>query len=531
MRHGAVLRGRARLLARGALGGGRAGPFAAGLALLIALLVGIGARAFFRALATQGVAAREAAPALGAAFSATMLVVLLFDVQSAVAALVADSDLEPLRLAPLTPSEILLLKVGDVLASTLLPFLTLALPAAVGFALAYPFPLWGLGVVAPALLAVWTVPVGFGVGAALLLLVVAPPRRAREALGLLSTLALTLAWFANSFLVPRLALHAEGTARGINAALVGPAWLEAVLPGAWAARSLAAAAAGDARAALAALGVAAAVAALGAGLALAAARGTLGVVLERVAAPAAPGLAPGRMRPLPPARGAIAAIAVRDARLVLRDWTAAADVVTAAVLWMLLPVVARPAGLAVEAGLARLMLLALTVGLGYEIAARSLPLEREALAWSRLAPVPEWRWIAGKLAGAALLALPIFALAVAALATAMPLPRGVWPGLVALALPGLATALGFGVWAGAAFGDPAWKHARGMLTVEGRFVTAFGMVALALGWWGLGAWLDASPPGPGETARLVLPSAIALGAIALPLTLACRRLAGRDWQA
>jgi hypothetical protein len=339
---------------------------------------------------------------------------------------------------------------------------------------------------------------------------------------------LTLAWLANSFLFPRLALHAAGTARGINAALAPPRWLAALLPGAWAARGVAAAAVQDARAALAALGVAAGAALLGAVLARIVARRALDTVLERVAAPPVPRR--GRTDLAPPrARGAVTAIAARDTRLVLRDWTAVADVVTAAALWTLLPLIARPVGLAPDADLVRLMLLALTVGLGYEVAARSVPLEREALAWSRLAPVPAWRWIAGKLAGAAWLALPLFGLATLSLAFAIPLPRATWPELVAVALAALATALAFGVWAGTTFGDPAWTHARAMLTVEGRLLTAFGMLALAVAWWALGAWLESEAAALGRGARLAIPVAIALAAMALPLSLACRRITGRDW--
>src|SRR5205085_11823710 len=72
--------------------------------------------------------------------------------------------------------------------------------------------------------------------------------------------------------------------------------------------------------------------------------------------------------------------------------------------------------------LVRAMLLALTVGLGYEVAARSIPIERRGIAWSRLAPVRAHAWIAAKLAGTGLLSFAI--LAVAAVSTAFALGIG-----------------------------------------------------------------------------------------------------------
>jgi len=111
----------------------------------------------------------------------------------------------------------------------------------------------------------------------------------------------------------------------------------------------------------------------------------------------------------------------RDARLFLRDWTMLSDVLMSAALWTLLPFV----GLSLPAGRGPLVdglaLLALAVALGYEVAARALPFEREGGAWRRLAPVSAWRWTLAKLAGAALVAAPI--LLVASLAIALPLRR------------------------------------------------------------------------------------------------------------
>ena len=112
----------------------------------------------------------------------------------------------------------------------------------------------------------------------------------------------------------------------------------------------------------------------------------------------------------------------RDARLFTRDWTLLGDVLTAAALWTLIPLVGAPLHPSSSAALARAMLLALTVGLGYEVAARSLPFERQGLAWVRLAPIPAGRWVAAKLTGAFILSLPIMLVAVASLALAVNRP-------------------------------------------------------------------------------------------------------------
>src|SRR6185503_18644583 len=105
------------------------------------------------------------------------------------------------------------------------------------------------------------------------------------------------------------------------------------------------------------------------------------------APPAAASRRPDRAR-------ALLGVAIRrDVVLVLRDWTALGDVLTAAVLWTLLPLVGVPLMSITHPVLARTMLLALTVGLGYEIASRAFPFEGRGWAWMRLGPVPALRWI------------------------------------------------------------------------------------------------------------------------------------------
>ncbi|HET7225015.1 MAG TPA: hypothetical protein VFK69_04805, partial [Candidatus Eisenbacteria bacterium] len=229
-----------------------------------------------------------------------------------------------------------------------------------------------------------------------------------------------------------------------------------------------------------------------------------------------------------PARGALPALVRHDLKLFARDWTVLGDIVTAAALWTLLPLVGAPLHPMPAAQLARVMLLALTVGLGYEVAARAIPFERRALVWSRLAPQGAGRWLAGKLLSTGAISLPIVALAAAAMALAIPLPAREWLAAAALVVPALGFSLALGVWTGAAFGDPQWTNPRAMLTLGGRLVASLVLLAQAGGWLAVSAAIRAGTLQL-PYAQWWAPAVLALVLSMVPIRATAARLAGREW--
>jgi len=505
--------------------GGRHPLLAAVLALLVAVLVGAALSALFETLAGAGATAAGAAGTLALVLLASLAGLLVFDLHDAVSTLLLDPDLELLRRAPVPGIALLGLKLADALPRTSLLLVVVAIPAVVAFGLHYPLPAWGWITLPLQLAALWAIPLGAGTAAALYLLRRLPARRAREALGLISTLTLVALWLANAFLLPRLAEPGPGLAPALDGGRDGLALLAAVSPAHWLANAVAAATAGQPLAAAVATAWLIVVAA--AAVALAAWTGArhLGEVQARLAAaPAGRGRAPRATRSARRPRTMLGALLLRDARLLLRDWTVLGDVLTAAVLWTLLPVVGATLHAAPPALLARAMLLALTVGLGYEVAARALPFEREAAAWQRLAPVPVGRWIAAKLIGASAVAAPLMGLAAGTLALVFPLPAGTWPRLVSLALSALWLSIALGVWTGARFGDPTWTSPRAMLTLAGRISASGLLLAQAAIWFWLSALADireaALPAGIGLWGPPLVGSLVSL----LPIRAAMGRL-------
>ncbi len=172
----------------------------------------------------------------------------------------------------------------------------------------------------------------------------------------------------------------------------------------------------------------------------------------------------------------------RDRRLFTREWTVLGDVVVATLLWTLLPLASGALLVARGGELARIMLVTLAVGLGYEIAARSIPFERAGLTWSRLAPVRPGRWLAAKLASATLLAGGLLLTVSVVLAFAGRLGLRGWLESLGGAIPALALSTLLGLWAGAAFGDLRWTNPRRMLTLAGRLTASGLMLAQVTSW-------------------------------------------------
>ena len=512
-----VLRGRARALRNSLLGRGRTragrgprGPlFSIALTAVAAGIAHSGFAALFGALERSGATPAELRAALALALDVALAGLLLFDLESAVSTLILDRDLELLRRAPLSPAAILAIKLLDALPRTATPLVVVALPALLAFAetRSVSVEAW---LAAPFVLALlWAIPLGAGTALTLALLSRVPARRARESLGLISTLTLATLWLANLFVLPGIA-SAEGEPLARVRALLSAA-LPALArtPGGWAAALFDGVPASDlARCALLLIGTA------GASVALAgfAAGRHLAPVLAAARTPVARPRARDRRRRVGARRVPfVLAVMRRDRLLFVRDWTVLGDVLTAALLWMLLPLAALPLKPLHSPGLVRAMLLTLSVGMGYEIAARAFPLERRGAMWMRLAPVAARRWAAAKLVSAGSLALALVAIAGASLGWAARLGLSDWLATLGAVLPALALSVSLGLWTGAAFGDPGWTHARAVLTLGGRLVAAGLVVVQVAGWLTLTALMEGISPGRGAWLASWLPGSIALG--------------------
>jgi len=525
-----VLRGRARALRNALFRRGRAraagappGPLASVvLVLVVAVIAHQGFAALFGALERSGATPAELRAVLALALDAALLGLLVFDLEGAVAALILDRDLDLLRRAPLSPAALLAIKLVDALPRTAAPLVAVALPALIAYAEIRPVPpaAWLAAPLLATLL--WVIPLGAGTAATLALLSRVPARRARESLGLISTLALTALLLANLFVLPRLASEGGEPMERVRALLAAALPGLALTPGGWAADLFGAAAPGDrARAALA-LAVAA-----GASLALVtlAARRHLEAVLGAARTPVARPRARRGGRPRVAARrtSLLGAVMRRDRLLFARDWTVLGDVLAAALLWTLLPLAGRPLLELHSPALVRAMLLTLSVGMGYEIAARAFPLERRGAAWMRLSPVPPRWWAGAKLVSAGSLALALVAIAGLSLGWAEHLGPRDWLATATAVLPALALSVALGLWTGAAFGDPDWTHPRALLTYPGRLLAA-GLVAVQVAGWLTLTALTEEPRG--ELTRLLrwLPGLISLGLAALATGSVARRL-------
>jgi hypothetical protein len=496
------------------------------LALIIAGLIGLAIAALFGQLAAEGSSADETAAVLAMLLNATLLGMLVFDLHEAVSTLVADSDLELLRRAPIRPGELFLLKLLDALPRTSTLLLVLALPAIAAYHAFHPLPRWAWLLLPLQLLALWAIPLGLGIALGVLFLRLVPAARARQALGLVSTLTLFGLWMANSFLLPRLADH-----EGDPIARLRVAWgSDSISPGHWISRAVAGAASGEidtplvATVALVAIAVASLVAA-----ALVASH-HLEAAQARIAA--GPGRRRARRATRPRALGRttlLGAVLRRDARLLARDWTVLGDVMTAVILWTLLPLVGAPVYTPSSHLLARAMLLALSVGLGYEVAARALPFERRGTVWMRIAPVAATRFVAAKLAGAAALSLPLVLIAAAGTSIGFSLSAREALESLAVTAPALALSLAVGLWTGARFGNPEWTNPRAMLTLSGRALATVMLLVQAAAWL---MWF-----GFAESARAAAPDALLIGApiavtlvIAIvPLRATARIIERREW--
>jgi hypothetical protein len=159
-------------------------------------------------------------------------------------------------------------------------------------------------------------------------------------------------------------------------------------------------------------------------------------------------------------------------------------------LWALLPLAGLAQGALAWGTLARFILVAVALGLGYEVAARSIPFERHARFWLRVTPARATTFCLARLAGSSVLAGTAVALVALVLLTIQPGRPGTVlqaAGLAAMALP---LSQSIGLWAGVRFGDADWVNPRAMLRLTGR-LAASGLTIAQLGaWMAFGSLLD-----------------------------------------
>jgi hypothetical protein len=529
-----VLLSRMRLARHALLSKGRGRTRAKSPLVVVALLLAMtaiaisGFLALFRALIGAGAPPSELTAALGLVLDAAAMSLIVLGLDATVATLLLDPDLELLRRAPVRPTSLLALKLLDALPRTGTPLLVLAMPAIVAFGVVGDGGVGMVPVLVLALAALWLASIGFGVALALPLLRVVPARAAREALGLVATLVLTAVWLANALWLPRLADEGGAPLEGIRGALRIASRYPALTPGRAAAAAVHAWESGNAARAWTDLGALAVGATFLA--ALAGAR-FLPTVLETMATPAPRAEVPRPRLPRRPdaPRGWLGAVLARDARLFFRDWTVLADIVMAAVLWALLPFLSRAVFATGGAALVTTMLASLAIGLGYEVAARSVPFERRAATWMQLSPVPPGRWVLAKLAGSVTVAGPIFLVGWLVLSLSLRLAPSVASESLAVGLGALILSLGLGLWAGTRFGDPRWINPRAMLTLGGRLAAA-GLMILQISFWiAVVKLMELKLPAMPDPllVALVVPVAILLAAV--PIRSAQSRLTRLGW--
>jgi hypothetical protein len=492
-----VLRSRWLLVVNQFRSGRRAGALRVRRPLIViflgafaAALVSAALTVFFLSLADAGAGPREAAIALGVILTAGLAGLAAFDLHEAVSTLVADSDLELLRRAPVSGAWLFVIKLLDVVPRTTLLVMMLLLPALVAYTVCFPGPLWAWLLILPACAALWAVPMGLGTAAALGLLLVVPARIAREAFGMLSALTLLALWLGHSFLLPTLAEDIGDLMGALDQLSKSPAYRFS--PAAFVGSMAGSASAGDPWGALRGLATALFAGLASLGLAAWVGGATLETVRARVLAGTGPRRAPRRARGLP-TPGLGPALLLRDTRLFLRDWTVLGDVMTMSLMWTLLPLLGLPLWDMPRTLIARSMLLALTVALGFEVGSRAIPFERQGIAWMRMAPVRPWRWVFGRYLGTLAISLPIVAVAGIAVIFGFRLDAAEAASALGFAVPALLLGLALGLWAGAEFGNFSWNNPRAMLTVTGRLLSTVLLLVQAIGWLMFGFAIEMMP--------------------------------------
>ena len=347
----ATLRSRTAMLAHTLLPApGRRAPRGAGAAratLVLAALLGTLAylvlRELLMVLARAGGTLEDAASLIAVLVNLTLAGLLVFDLHEGVSALLADTDLDLLRRAPLKPRVQLAIKLFDALPRTSLLIVVLVVPSVIAFHGAFGLAPWAWALLPVQALSLWALPFALGAAAAILMLRVVPARHAREALGLVSSLTLLGLWLANSFLLPRMGGE-TGAFDDFRGSLARLALGMSGTPGGGLATSLVAAATGRASTAILRTGWLAGAALASLAMVVWVAQTSLESVQSRIVAwaPRRAHTAPLLPRLSHAPQSLVGAILARDSRLLRRNWTILGDLLTTVVLWTLLPAVLEP---------------------------------------------------------------------------------------------------------------------------------------------------------------------------------------------
>ncbi len=484
------------------------------LVTLFALVTWFGLGTWFEALAEAHASESYAARLLAWTFTLASVMTFVSGLHVAVSALVTDRDLERLIVAPVPSGALLAIKCAATLPRTLPPIIGIALPAACAYAATWPVRSSALVAGLPlALLTLWAVPLALAVLVALPLLRLAPPTRLRESLAVLATAAFLAGWLANAFWVPHVLSDGRALAESLRQLPAPPH----SSPATWAAQLLTEAA--PTRAALGCALVLLVTVTLAAHFA----RGLLATLHARLAE------ATGRIVHARARRASSLALAFlqRDAALAARDWPVLLDALAQFALWTLLPLAVLPVAPLPPLELARAMLIALGVSLGNDVAARALPLERDALVWARLSPIGGARWVRLRALGVAVVALGVLVIATALVSRALHLDAGETLDAFAVAVAAATSLCGAGLALGAHLGDPAWTDPRAMLGPGGRSAAAATLLSLAAGWLAISHVSSTLQPNP----VVVLAGLVLLGAVlgGAGLMLAARRIEGQEF--
>ncbi len=459
-----------------------------GLALLVGAMVHLGLLGLFEMSLASGLGPAVVRELLALLLDLAFLGLWVFDLHFALSALFFDSDLDLLRAAPIPAGRLLLCKVLDSAPHTLTLLVAVALPACTAYLSVMDAPRWTWLLLPSVLFALWGMAMGPGVIGALWLGRRVPPASVRGVLAVVGALLLLSIWLLGGLAVPHVA-WSEGdltdTLRALSR-LSGTAWAS---PAHWAAWALHSAATRRPGVALAwGLGLLTATFLL---LWLAGRYAAVGLRDAQSAAMVRPArrVIPHGGRLPPPLRSPLIAVIVKDLRQISRQWSVLIDVVASALLWAALPLFAAPLYPASADLILTGALVVLSAGLGYEISARSIPLERSSVALLASSPVPARTWLFAKLCTSAALSGALYLTAAATLGFGLHVPAG--PALAAAAWGGLAlfVSLCAGLALGAHFADFAWTNPRAMLHTSGRVAAALVLLmqmALWLGlWWAL----------------------------------------------
>jgi hypothetical protein len=402
------------LLARRALWSGgrpRQGVLPVMLMLLLAGASALALTVLFGSAAAAQVPKAVHVNLLGWAFTLAMLMLVVGDLHAVVSAAVTAPDLELLRAAPLSARQILGLKLAATLPRTLPPVLAIALPSVLAYGYVNGSPS------APVLLLVlaglWALPLALGTLARDPAPAPGTRRSPARAARIAGHTRVHRRLGGEHVLGAAARQRFAGPGGSIARAACAPDWS----PATWAAHAVAggrgagSALAGFSALVFAALSAASAVAGELFEVVMSRSTGTLGRV-SAASARRAPSLARAFLR--------------RDAALATRDWPVTLDALAGLALWTLLPLAILPLAPLAPLSVARDMVIALSVSLGHDFAARALPLERDSLAWARLSPVGGARWMRLRALGLGLAALGMVAVAVLIVALVFRLsPAGV----------------------------------------------------------------------------------------------------------